>query len=89
MAPALLLSQEVRQTPCSVPLGFGRLHLVSHCSWLGFDLSKEAASLRLLYLLGQIFVPRAEIHASCPMHTRVGKGSGHGALGSPGTHLSR
>lgn len=80
MAPALLLSQEVRQTPCSVSLGLGRLYPVSHCSWLGSDLSKEAASLRLLYLLGQIFVPRAEIHASCPMHTGVGKWSGHSSV---------
>lgn len=55
------------QTLGSSPWGLGRRQPVSHCSWLGSDLSWEAASLSPLCFLGQSSVPRAKIHACCPV----------------------
>lgn len=52
VALAQLLSQEVRQTQCSSRVALGRLQPVSHCSWLGSGLSREAACLRPLCPLG-------------------------------------
>lgn len=78
------------QTLGSSPWGLGRLQPVSHCSWLGSDLSWEAASLKPLCVLGQSCVPGAEIHACCPCI--LGQERGLGAVltsRSSGTHLSR
>lgn len=78
------------QTLGSSPWGLGRREPVSHCSWLGSDLSWEAASRSPLCFLGQNSLPRAEIHACCPRVLGQERGLGTALTSrSSGTHLSR